>query len=58
MKNYFMLEFLLNKTGKYVFGFFTAVFFLLITFNKSLSEENVFILDSIEVKGSVDLNFF
>ena len=57
MKNYFMLELLLNKTRKYITVFSAAAIFLLITFNKSFSEENVFILDNIEVKGPVDLNF-
>ena len=52
-----MFKYLIIKVREYIFIFLTATIFLLISFTKSFSEENVFILDNIEVKGTIDLNF-
>lgn len=57
MKNYFLLKFI-NKTFKqYIFIFLTIIILLFISITKSFSEENVFIIDNIKVKGAVDVNF-
>tara|TARA_B100000029_G_scaffold220736_1_gene218426 strand:+ start:7783 stop:8850 length:1068 start_codon:yes stop_codon:yes gene_type:complete len=45
------------RLREYIFIFLTATVFLLNTFSKSFSEENVFIIDDIEVYGTIDINF-
>ena len=45
------------RLREYIFIFLTATVFSLNTFSKSFSDENVFIIDNIEVKGIVDINF-
>ena len=57
MKNYFIIKYIITKSREYIFIFLTATIFLFISFSKSFSEENVFILDNIEVKGIIDINF-
>ena len=42
---------------EYIFIFLTATIFLSITFTKSFSEENVFTINNVKVKGALDLNF-
>ena len=57
MKNYFLLEFI-NKTLKqYIFIFITSIILLFISITKSFSEEDVFTIDGIKVKGAIDVNF-
>ena len=57
MKNYLLLKYLIILPREYIFIFLTATIFLFITFTKSFSEENVFTINNVEVKGTVDLNF-
>ena len=57
MKNYFLLKYLAVYLREYIFIFFTATIFLFISFTKSFSEENVFTINNVTVKGKVDLNF-
>ena len=57
MKNYLILKYLTSLLKEYIFIFLTATIFLFITFTKSFSEENVFTINNIEVKGTIDLNF-
>ena len=57
MKNYLLLKYLITPLREYIFIFLTATIFLFITFTKSFSEENVFTINNVEVKGTVDLNF-
>ena len=57
MKNYLLLKYLTIFLREYIFIFLTATIFLFITFTKSFSEENVFTINNVEVKGTVDLNF-
>ena len=57
MKNYFIIKYIITKSREYIFIFLTATIFLFTSFSKSFSEENVFILDNIEVKGIIDINF-
>ena len=45
------------RLREYIFIFLTATVFSLNTFSKSFSDENVFIIDNIEVKGIIDINF-
>ena len=43
---------------KKIFIFFSVIiFFLSITFSKSLSDENVFVVDNVKIEGKIDLNF-
>ena len=57
MKNYFLLQFI-NKTLKeYIFIFLTSIILLFISITKSFSEEDVFTIDGIKVKGAIDVNF-
>ena len=42
---------------EYIFIFLTATIFIFILFTKSFAEENVFIINKVKVKGTVDLNF-
>ena len=57
MKNYFLLKYLAVSLREYIFIFFTATIFLFISFTKSFSEENVFTINNVTVKGEIDLNF-
>ena len=52
-----MKKFFIIQIRDYIFIILTATIFLLISFTKSLSEENVFIIDKVEVEGLMDLNF-
>jgi len=57
MKNYLLLKYLVAFLREYIFIFFTATIFLFILFTKSFSEENVFTINNVTVKGKIDLNF-
>ena len=57
MKNYLLLKYLVAFLREYIFIFFTATIFLFILFTKSFSEENVFTINNVTVKGNIDLNF-
>ena len=57
MKNYLLLKYLIILPRDYIFIFLTATIFLFITFTKSFSEENVFIINNVKIEGTVDLNF-
>ena len=52
-----MSKYLIARTGKYIFIILTATIFSLITFSKSFSEENVFIINNVKVEGAIDINF-
>ena len=55
MKNYFLLKFI-NKTLKqYIFIFLTSIILLFISSTKSFSEESVFVIKDIKVKGEIKL---
>ena len=54
MKNFI---YLIAWSRKYIFIILVAAIFSLITFSKSFSEENVFIIDNVKVKGPIDVNF-
>ena len=57
MKNYLLLKYLIILPREYIFIFLTATIFLFITFTKSFSGENVFIINNVKIEGTVDLNF-
>ncbi len=57
MKNYLLLKYLATHLREYIFIFFTATIFLFVLFTKSFSEENVFTINNVTVKGNIDLNF-
>jgi len=57
MKNYLLFNHRLILLREYILIFLTATTFLFITFTKSFSEENVFTINNVEVKGVVDLNY-
>ena len=54
MKNFI---YLIAWSRKYIFIILAAAIFSLITFSKSFSEENVFTIDNVKVKGPIDVNF-
>ena len=57
MKSYLLLKYLVDNLREYIFIFFTATIFLFILFTKSFSEENIFTINNVTVKGEIDLNF-
>jgi len=57
MKNYLTFKYLITSSRKYIFVFFVLTIFLFISFTKSFSEENVFTIGNVKVKGTIDLNF-
>ena len=52
-----MYKNLIIKLREYIFVILTVVLFSLISFSKSFSEENVFIIDKVKVQGVIDVNF-
>ena len=52
-----MFKYLINKSREYIFIILTATILLLVSFSKSFSENNIFVVDKVEVKGAIDLNF-
>jgi len=57
MKNYLLSKYLITFLKEYIFIFLTATIFLFITLSKSFSKENVFTINNVQVKGTIDLNF-
>ena len=56
MKNYLVLKYLTVLLKKYTFIFLTAIIFT-ISHSTSFSEENVFTINNVKVKGTINLNF-
>ena len=56
MRNYLSLKYLTTLITEYIFIFLTATIFLFYC-DKSYSEENVFVINKVIVKGEVNLNF-
>jgi len=52
-----MSKYLITRSRKYIFIILAATIFSLITFSKSFSEENVFIVDNVKVEGVINVNF-
>ncbi len=57
MKNYLLLKHLTSFFKGYFLVFFTATILLFTFITKSFSEENVFTINDVTVKGKIDLNF-
>jgi len=57
MINYLLLKYLIELLKKCVFIFLTVAVLLFIFYTKSFSEENVFTINTVTVKGKIDLNF-
>jgi len=57
MKSNLFLKHLVILFREYIFIFLTATIFLVTIYEKSFSEENVFTINNVEVKGKIDLNF-
>ena len=57
MKNYLFLKYLTVLLREYIFIFLTATIFIFFPFTGSFAEENVFTINSVKVKGVIDLNF-
>ena len=57
MENYFLLKFLNKRIKQYFFIFLTLITLLFVSITKSFSEEDVFTIDEIKVKGAIDVNF-
>ena len=52
-----MSKYLIARSRKYIFIILSVTIFSLITFSKSFSEENVFIVGNVKVEGAIDVNF-
>lgn len=57
MKNYFLLKFIKKSLKEYIFIFLTSIILLFISLTKSFSEESVFTIKEVKVKGGIDVNF-
>ncbi len=57
MKKILLLKYSLQQIKEYIFIFLTATIFLFTSIEKSFSEESVFNVSNIEVKGVVNINF-
>ena len=57
MRNYLLIKYFIAPPKEYIFIFLTATIFLFISFTKSFSEENVFTINEVKVKGGIDVNF-
>ena len=52
-----MSKYLITRLREYIFVILIAAIFLLISFSKSFSEENVFVIGNVKVQGAIDVNF-
>ena len=52
-----MYKCILTKIRQYIFLILTATIFFTATFSKSLSEENVFIIDNVKIEKNLGLDF-
>ena len=57
MKNYLLSKYILSLFKGYIFIFLSASIILFITYAKSYSAENVFTINNVKVKGTIDINF-
>ena len=57
MKNYLSLKHLRIFLKEYTFIFLASLIFLFILPKKNYAEENIFTINNVEVKGTVDLTF-
>ena len=57
MKSNLFIDYLADFSKKYTLIFFAVITFLLISFNQSTAEENLFTINDVKVEGVMDLNF-
>ena len=57
MRNYLTAKYLIFFLKEYILIFLLTFIFLFISFGKSFGEENVFIINNVKVKGTIDVNF-
>ena len=57
MRNYLIFKYLKIFINKYIFVFIITTTVLSITFTKSFGDENIFTINNVTVKGTIDLNF-
>ena len=57
MEKYLLLKYITTLLRGYIFIFLTATIFLIISLTKSYSVENVFTINNVEIKETIDLNF-
>ena len=57
MRNYFLIKYLKNSIKEYIFIFLTSIILLFILLTESFSEESVFTINEVQVKGGIDVNF-
>ena len=57
MRNYLSSKSLIAILKEYILIFITGIIFLFIPFTKSFGEENVFTINNVKVKGTIDVNF-
>ena len=57
MKSYLLLKYSIISSKKYILIFLAATIFLFTSFTKSFCEENIFTINNVKVKGTIDLNF-
>ena len=57
MRNYFLLKYLKNSLKGYIYIFLASIILLFILLTKGFSEENVFTINDVKVKGGIDVNF-
>ena len=58
MRNYLLLKYLKNSLKEYIFIFLTSIILSFISLTESFSEESVFTINEVKVKGGIDVNFF
>jgi len=52
-----MFKYFIELTRQYIFIFLTATIFLVVLSSKSFCKENIFIINDVEVKGPINVNF-
>ena len=57
MKNFLLLKCFNSTLKEYLFIFFVSIALLIFSLTKSFSEENVFTINEIRIKGGIDINF-
>ena len=57
MKSYFLKKFIKQPLKEYIFIFLTSIILLFISLTKSFSEESVFTINEVKVKGGIEVNF-
>ena len=57
MRNYLLIKYLKNSLKEYIFIFLTSIILSFISLTESFSEESVFTINEVKVKGGIDVNF-